>query len=55
MDVKELVAQFEEIMSAAAFAEAGAFDDARKFLRERKVLLVLTGMESDMKAANSSL
>lgn len=55
MDVKELIVQFEEIMSAAAFAEAGAFDDARKFLRERKVLLVLTGMESDMKAAKYAI
>lgn len=44
--------QFEQIMSAAAFAEAGEFETAKKILYERKkVLLVLTGRETDMKAA----
>jgi len=44
--------QFEKIMSAAAFAEAGEFETAKRMLYERKkVLLVLTGRETDMKAA----
>jgi len=52
MHIKELMKQFEKIMSAAAFAEAGEFETARKMLHERKkVLLVLTGRETDMKAA----
>ena len=52
MHIKELMKQFEKIMSAAAFAEAGEFETARKMLDERKkVLLVLTGRETDMKAA----
>lgn len=56
MDMKELVRQFEEIMSATAFAEAGELDTAREILNEKhKVLLVLTGMESDMKAARYAL
>jgi len=39
-------------MSAAAFAEAGEFETAKRMLHERKkVLLVLTGRETDMKAA----
>ena len=52
MHIKELMKQFEKIMSAAAFAEAGEFETARRMLHERKrVLLVLTGREADMKAA----
>jgi len=56
MDIKELIKQFEEIMSATAFAEAGDFDAAKKIISERrKVLLVLTGMESDMKAVKFAI
>lgn len=56
MHIKELVKQFEEIMSAAAFAEAGETDTAINILHERrKVLLVLTGVETDMKAARYAL
>jgi hypothetical protein len=52
MHIKELMKRFEEIMSSAAFAEAGEFETAKRMLYERhKVLLVLTGMETDMKAA----
>ena len=51
MDIRDVIRQFEEIMAATAFAEGGEFDTAREILNERrKVLLVLTGMESDMKA-----
>jgi HSP90 family molecular chaperone len=56
MHIKELVKQFEQIMSSAAFAEAGEFDSAIKILHEgHKVLLVLTGEETDMKAARYAL
>jgi hypothetical protein len=56
MHIKKLVKQFEEIMSATAFAEAGEYDTAIKILNERrKVLLVLTGKETDMNAARYAL
>jgi len=56
MHIKELVKQFEEIMSAAAFAEAAEADTAIKlFHGRRKVLLVLTGEETDMKAARYAI
>jgi hypothetical protein len=56
MHIKSLVKQFEEIMSSAAFAEAGEIGCAIKILHERhKVLLVLTGEETDMKAARYAL
>ena len=52
MHIKKLMKQFEEIMSAATFAEAGEFETAQGMLHERKkILLVLTGRETDMKAA----
>ena len=56
MHIKDMVRRFEEIMSSAAFAEAGEVDTALKILHEgRKVLLVLTGDETDMKAARYAL
>jgi hypothetical protein len=56
MHIKSLVKQFEEIMSSVYFAEAGEVDSAIKILHERhKVLLVLTGEETDMKAARYAL
>ena len=56
MHIKSLVKQFEEIMSSVAFAEAGEIGTAIKILHERhKVLLVLTGEETDMKAARYAL
>jgi uncharacterized protein related to proFAR isomerase len=56
MHIKSLVKQFEEIMSSVAFAEAGEVGGAIKILHERhKVLLVLTGEETDMKAARYAL
>jgi predicted nucleotide-binding protein (sugar kinase/HSP70/actin superfamily) len=56
MHIKSLVKQFEEIMSSVAFAEAGEVGSAIKILHERhKVLLVLTGEETDMKAAKYAL
>ncbi|HXX81483.1 MAG TPA: hypothetical protein VEI46_08030 [Thermodesulfovibrionales bacterium] len=56
MHIKSLVKQFEEIMSSVAFAEAGEVGSAIKILHERhKVLLVLTGEETDMKAARCAL
>ena len=51
-----LVKQFEEIMSSLAFAEVGEIGTAMSILHERhKVLLVLTGEETDMKAARYAL
>jgi hypothetical protein len=56
MHIKSLVKQFEEIMSSVAFAEAGEYDTAMRILHERhKVLLVLTGEGTDMKAARYAL
>lgn len=56
MHIKSLIKQFEEIMSSAAFAEAGEIGSALRILHERhKVLLVLTGEETDMKAARYAL
>jgi len=43
--------KLEELISAASFAEAGEFDTARDMLGgDRKVLLVLTGRETDIKS-----
>ncbi len=54
--MKELADKFEEIMTSVAFAEAGEVAGAMSILHERhKVLLVLTGEETDMKAAKYAL
>lgn len=43
--------KLEELFSAASFAEAGEFDTARDMIGgDRKVLLVLTGRETDVKS-----
>jgi len=43
--------KLEGLISAASFAEAGEFDTAREMLDgSRKVLLVLTGRENDVKS-----
>jgi hypothetical protein len=56
MHVRSLVKQFQEIMSSVAFAEVGEVGSAMRILHERhKVLLVLTGEETDMKAARYAL
>ena len=55
MEIKKLLQQFEDIM-AASFIEEGRFETLKRMLYERhKVLLVLTGMEADMKAATYAL
>jgi hypothetical protein len=56
MHIKSLIKQFEKIMSSVAFAEAGEIGSAMRILHERhKILLVLTGEETDMKAARYAL
>lgn len=48
--------KLEGLFSAATFAEAGEFETARELLGgERKVLLVLTGRESDTKSLKYAL
>lgn len=48
--------KFEDMMSAAAFAEAGEFETARELARGRKkVLLVVTGGERDTKSLKYAL
>jgi hypothetical protein len=48
---KKLGRKFEDIMSAASFAEAGEFETARGMLEGRKkILLVLTGSEAEGKS-----
>ncbi|HBH62341.1 MAG TPA: hypothetical protein DDX85_11520 [Nitrospiraceae bacterium] len=43
--------KFNNVMAAAAFAEAGEFETARQTLKEqRKILLALTGEKSDKNA-----
>jgi hypothetical protein len=55
-NTRQMMNKFEDIMSAAAFAEEGDFDTAKKMLTARhRILLVLTGVESDMKAASYAL
>ncbi len=48
--------KLEGLFSAASFAEAGEFETARDLLAgERKVLLVLTGRETDIKSLKYAL
>jgi len=55
-NTRQIMNKFEDIMSAAAFAEEGDFDTAKKMLTARhRILLVLTGVETDMKAASYAL
>jgi hypothetical protein len=55
MEIKKLLQQFDDVMSAS-FTEEGKFETLKRMLYERhKVLLVLTGMEADMKAATYAL
>lgn len=54
--MKRFMKQFEDIMSATAFAEAGEFETAREILKGRKkVLLTLTARESDTKSFKYAL
>lgn len=54
--MKKWLKQFEDEMSATAFAEAGDFESARKLLKGRqKVLLTLTGKETDRKSFKYAL
>jgi len=55
MEIKRLLQQFDDIMSAS-FIEEGRLETLKRMLYERhKVLLVLTGMEADMRAATYAL
>ena len=54
--MSELGKKLEEMFSATAFAEAGEFDTAEQFLSgKEKVLLVLTGRETDVKSLKYAL
>ncbi|MBI4687532.1 MAG: universal stress protein [Nitrospirae bacterium] len=49
--MKNWFKQYEDIMSAAAFAEEGEFETARQMINGRqKVLLAVTGRDTDRKA-----
>jgi hypothetical protein len=55
-NLKKLIKQFENIMTAAAFAEAGEFDTARKIVKEEKrVLLAIREGEIERKALTYAL
>jgi hypothetical protein len=55
MNIKKLLHQFEDIMSAS-YMEEGRFETAKRMLNgRRKVLLVLTGMEADTDAVRYAL
>jgi hypothetical protein len=52
MGINELLEEFETMMSASDFNEEYIFGNVKRDFGERhKVLLVLTGQETDMKAA----
>lgn len=52
MGINELLEQFETMVSADDYTEECEFETAQRVIDERhKVLLVLTGQETDMKAA----
>ncbi len=52
MGINELLEEFETMMSASDFNEEYIFGSVKRDIGERhKVLLVLTGQETDMKAA----
>lgn len=54
--MKKLMKKFEDIMSAATFAEAGEFETARELVKGRqKVLLTLTERETDTKSFRYAL
>jgi hypothetical protein len=51
VDVREIMKQLENILSASAFAEAGEHETARQMVRtDERVLLVLVGNASDAKS-----
>ncbi|MBI5057376.1 MAG: universal stress protein [Nitrospirae bacterium] len=54
--MKKLTKKLEDIMSAAAFAEAGEFETAREIIKgKRRILLALRGDESDVNAFRYAL
>ncbi|HMK61901.1 MAG TPA: hypothetical protein VK452_12280 [Dissulfurispiraceae bacterium] len=51
IDVRQIMRQLENTLSASAFAEAGEHDAALQLMRaDERVLLVLVGNESDTKS-----
>ncbi len=49
--MKNWMRKFEDVMAAAAYAEAGEFETAKETLKEeRRVLLALSGATTDMNA-----
>lgn len=55
-NIRDLIKKFEDIMSAASFAEAGEFKTAREVLKgERRVLLAMREGEVERKALTYAL
>lgn len=55
-NLKKLIKKFEDIMTAASFAEAGEFETAREVLKgERRVLLAMREGEVERKALTYAL